>query len=80
MLRDALYRGVPKDVSSIHLELAAILAASMDTPRRRLHGLYTFNFDERQEDFWVSWQMHVRTGALLPAADPAGHQRECTPS
>ncbi|MFY0581866.1 hypothetical protein ACN28S_53130 [Cystobacter fuscus] len=49
MLRDALYRGVPKDVSSIHLELAAILAASMDTPRRRLHGLYTFNFDDLLE-------------------------------
>lgn len=48
MLRKALYRDGPKDVSSIHLELAAILAAARATPKR-LHGLYTFNFDDLLE-------------------------------
>ncbi|HZH15691.1 MAG TPA: SIR2 family protein [Archangium sp.] len=48
MLREALYRDGPKDVSSIHLELAALLAAARATPKRR-HGLYTFNFDDLLE-------------------------------
>ncbi|WNG21265.1 SIR2 family protein [Cystobacter fuscus] len=49
MLRGALYLNGSKDVSSIHLELAAILAASKSTSSRRLNGLYTFNFDDLLE-------------------------------
>jgi hypothetical protein len=48
MLRQALYWDGIKDVSSIHLELVALLAAAKATPKR-LHGLYTFNFDDLLE-------------------------------
>lgn len=48
LLREALYREGPKDVSSIHLELAAMLVAARSTAKK-LHGLYTFNFDDLLE-------------------------------